>query len=84
MQIIGMWGLAHTIRRTLGWAVRLMLGRIIRMTDLPNSPFRMCSPDGGPASHARGADVPVPRLRTDPAPLLPRSECVRPGPNRRP
>ncbi|MHC4067530.1 MAG: B12-binding domain-containing radical SAM protein, partial [Planctomycetota bacterium] len=28
MQLIGMWGLTQTIRRTLGWAVRLMRGNI--------------------------------------------------------
>jgi hypothetical protein len=84
MQIIGIWGLVHTIRRTLGWSLRLMLGRIRRMTDPPNGPFRMCSPDGGAASHARGAGVPVPRLHTDNVPLLPRGECVRPRSNRHP
>ena len=32
MQIIGMMGLVMTIRRTSGWAVRLMLGRIERLS----------------------------------------------------
>jgi len=84
MQIIGMWGMVHTIRRTLGWSLRLMLGRIRRMTGPPSGPFRMCSPDGGPASHARGAGALVPRLHTDNVPLLRRGECVPPGSNRHP
>ena len=52
MQLIGMWGLTQTIRRTLGWAFRLMRGRITRKTAAPASPIPMCHPDGGPASHA--------------------------------
>ncbi len=54
MQIIGMWGLSHTIRRTLGWALRLILGPIKRQTLPPRSLFPMRSPDGGPASHNGG------------------------------
>jgi len=52
MQVIGMWGLALTIRRTLGWAFRLMLGKIKRHTRVPASRIPMRSADGGPASHA--------------------------------
>ena len=54
MQIVGMWGLAHTIRRTFGWAVRLMLGPIRRHTRPPKSLFPMRSPDGGRPSHNGG------------------------------
>jgi len=41
-QLIGMYGLAHTVRRTLGWALRLMGGRIKRVYRVPASriPFR--------------------------------------------
>ncbi|MCD4825027.1 MAG: radical SAM protein, partial [Phycisphaerae bacterium] len=52
MQIIGMYGLALTIRRTLRWAFRLMHGEIKRHTSVPASPVPMRSVDGGPASHA--------------------------------
>ena len=52
MQVIGMWGLLQTLRRTLGWAVRLMRGRITRATKVPASRIPMRSADGGPASHA--------------------------------
>jgi radical SAM superfamily enzyme YgiQ (UPF0313 family) len=41
MQIIGMAGLVYTIRRTLGWALRLMLGKIERYSAPPGSPFPM-------------------------------------------
>ncbi len=41
MQIIGIWGLVHTIRRTLGWALRLMLGKIERYSAPPESPLPM-------------------------------------------
>ena len=37
MQIIGMLGVIQTARRTLGWAVRLMLGRIERLAEPPGS-----------------------------------------------
>lgn len=52
MQLIGMWGTAHTIRRTLGWALRLKRGPIVRRTAAPTSPIPMRSADGQPASHA--------------------------------
>ncbi len=52
IQFIGMWGLAHTIRRTFGWALRLMRGNIKRKTRIPVSPIPMRSVDNGPASHA--------------------------------
>jgi len=52
IQLIGMWGLAYTIRRTFGWLVRLLLGRIKRRTEPPTSRLPMRGVDGGPASHA--------------------------------
>ncbi len=52
MQLAGMCGLAQTIRRTLGWAVRLMRGNIRRKTTVPASPIPMRSADGGVAAHA--------------------------------
>jgi len=52
IQLMGMWGLIQTIRRTLGWALCLMRGKIRRHTKLPRSHIPMQSPDGGPASHA--------------------------------
>ena len=51
LQLLGMWGLAQTIRRTFGWALRLMLGRIRRRTKAPASPIQMRSAAGGPASY---------------------------------
>ena len=35
MQVVGMLGLIQTIRRTSGWAVRLMSGKIERLDSLP-------------------------------------------------
>ena len=52
MQVLGMWGLAKTIRRTLGWAWRLKRGNIKRSTRAPTSRIPMRSADGQPASHA--------------------------------
>jgi hypothetical protein len=52
MQLAGMRGLAQTIRRTLGWAVRLMRGNIRRNTTVPASRIPMRSADGNGASHA--------------------------------
>jgi len=52
MQVIGMWGLVLTVRRTLGWALRLMFGQIKRRITAPTSTIPMRGPDGSPASHA--------------------------------
>jgi radical SAM superfamily enzyme YgiQ (UPF0313 family) len=38
-QLLGMWGLTQTIRRTLGWAVHLLRGDIRRRTRVPASPI---------------------------------------------
>jgi hypothetical protein len=52
MQIIGMWGVTQTIRRTFGWAIRLMFGRIKRKSVVPHSRIPMSAVGGGEASHA--------------------------------
>ena len=52
LQILGMCGLVRTIRRTFGWGVRLMHGRIKYATRVPASRIPMRSADGGAASHA--------------------------------
>ncbi|MHB8899017.1 MAG: B12-binding domain-containing radical SAM protein [Thermoguttaceae bacterium] len=52
VQLFGMWGLAHTALRTLGWCWHLVRGNIKRHTKAPVSPIPMRSVDGGPASHA--------------------------------
>ena len=52
MQIVGMMGLVMTIVRTSGWAVRLMVGRIVRLSRPPASRIPMRGVDGEPASHA--------------------------------
>lgn len=52
MQVLGMWGLAHTIRRTMGWALRLMRGNIKRRIRAPMSLIPMSSPSGARADHA--------------------------------
>ena len=59
MQLAGMRGLAQTIRRTLGWAVRLMHGNIRRKTAVPASRIPMRSADGAPASHALPSTPPT-------------------------
>lgn len=51
-QMLGMVGTAHTIRRTIGWALRLRLGSIKRRSVAPSSPIPMRGPDGHTASHA--------------------------------
>jgi len=52
IQAIGMWGLAHTVRRTLGWMLRLRFRRVTHLAAAPKSTIPMRSPAGGPASHA--------------------------------
>lgn len=51
-QGLGMWGLMQTARRTLGWTLRLRLGRIVRKSSPPTSQFPMRSFSGEAASHA--------------------------------
>ena len=60
VQLFGMWGLAHTIRHTFAWALRLMRGNIKRHTGAPCSRIPMRSAEGGPASHALPG-TPTPR-----------------------
>ncbi|HUO07488.1 MAG TPA: radical SAM protein [Phycisphaerae bacterium] len=52
MQLVGMCGLAHSIRRTFGWGLRLMFGKIERLSAPPQSSIPMQSPAGTCASHA--------------------------------
>ena len=52
LQFFGMWGLAHTVRRTFVWALHLMRGNIKRHTCAPASRIPMRGLDGAPASHA--------------------------------
>jgi radical SAM superfamily enzyme YgiQ (UPF0313 family) len=51
-QVFGMWGLAQTMRRTLGWTLRLRFGRIRRKTLPPINEVPMRAADGSQASHA--------------------------------
>jgi hypothetical protein len=51
MQLIGMWGLSQTIRRTIGWAVNLMRGPIRRCSQVPASRIPMRSVGGEKACH---------------------------------
>jgi radical SAM superfamily enzyme YgiQ (UPF0313 family) len=51
MQVFGIWGLGKTIRRTLGWAFRLMFCKISRQTAPPTSRIPMRNPAGESASH---------------------------------
>jgi radical SAM superfamily enzyme YgiQ (UPF0313 family) len=52
MQVVGMLGLIQTIRRTATWAVRLMFGKIDRLSHSPQSPLPMRSVEGETACHA--------------------------------
>ena len=51
-QLLGMWGLGPTMRRTLAWAVRLRRGNIRRTTTPPTSRIAMRSVSGAAADHA--------------------------------
>ena len=52
MQVIGMWGLVLTVRRTLSWAFGLMRGKVRRRHAVPAGPIPMRSVAGDPAPHA--------------------------------
>ena len=59
-QGLGMYGLLHTIRRTVPWMWHLWRGKIVRETTPPVSSVALRSPDGTRASHALEAqDEPV-------------------------
>ena len=65
MQIVGMFGLVQSVRRTFGWALRLMFGRIERHNSPPAAAVPMRSARG-PVELAAHAPVTVtisPRLR---------------------
>jgi radical SAM superfamily enzyme YgiQ (UPF0313 family) len=75
-QTVGMWGLAETVRRTIGWAFRLRFGRIRRKSAPPTSALPMRSPDGDRASHALPLQLgPVPQ---EPRAARPVDETWRP------
>jgi hypothetical protein len=60
LQFYGMWGLSQMVRRTAGWTVKLMFGKIERHSQPPSSGIPMRSVNGGPACHALpGAPVAV-------------------------
>jgi len=52
MQVVGMMGLIQTIRRTSGWALRLMFQKIERLSQPPSSAIPMRGPRGEEATHA--------------------------------
>jgi hypothetical protein len=61
MQLVGMLGLFHTIRRTFTWAFRLAFGQIDRLTHPPTSAIPMQSIEGESASHAAfEGPIPIP------------------------
>jgi len=81
-QLIGMWGAALTIRRTLGWAIRLLVGPVVPARAVPVSRIPMRNPRGAQASHALPG-TPTPRttpLRRSRSQVSAAREC----PNRRP
>jgi len=65
-QVLGMWGLAQTTRKTMGWVMRLRFGKIKRKSAPPTNEIPMCSADGTPAGHEIPAVVPL-RIDSKPA-----------------
>jgi radical SAM superfamily enzyme YgiQ (UPF0313 family) len=51
MQVVGMLGLIQSLRRTSGWALRLMFGRIERLSAAPTTKLPVQSCDDAPPSH---------------------------------
>jgi hypothetical protein len=64
-----------TIARTSGWAVRLMLGRIKRLSQPPASRIPMRSNDGAAASH--GMELITVSIMKPKKPLAARNVHVR-------
>ena len=63
MQVVGMLGLVQSIRRTSVWALRLMFGRIERLTGPPTSQLPMRSISAGEAACHAPVEVTVQRPR---------------------
>ena len=67
-QLLGMWGLTQTVRRTFGWILRLRFGKIRRKFAPPMNRIPTRAVDGSCASHALpgsiqlGSDEPKPPL----------------------
>jgi radical SAM superfamily enzyme YgiQ (UPF0313 family) len=76
-QLLGMWGLAQTARRTLGWAMRLRFGKILRRSAPPLNKVPMRAPDGAAASHALPESLPVHAERPDTVSTPERNKSVR-------
>ncbi len=74
-QMMGMYGLLQTVRRTFGWALRLMRGGIAYRRQAPRSSIPMRSPAGEVASHA----LPGTPVTLTPAPSSQLSACSLPG-----
>jgi len=51
MQVTGMWGLARTVPRTLGWALRLLRGQVTRESRPPEPRPPLRGVGDTPASH---------------------------------
>lgn len=51
-QLLGMWGLSQTVKRTFGWCLRLRFGKIRRKVAPPMNKIPMWAVDGSTASHA--------------------------------
>jgi radical SAM superfamily enzyme YgiQ (UPF0313 family) len=54
-QVFGMFGNTQNIRRTFGWALRLMFRKIRRRTEMPSSPIPMQSIEGTQSIHTNSA-----------------------------
>jgi len=67
-QWLGMWGLAHTIRRTLGWAVRLWRGNIQRRAAPPTSRIPMRGVNRAVADHALPGTPRAKRVESEQSP----------------
>jgi hypothetical protein len=60
MQVVGMIGLSQSIRRTIGWAVRLAFGKIDRFQKPPANPIPMRNAEGADADHDPFEPSPAP------------------------
>jgi len=82
VQMIGMLGLSCTIRSMLGWALRLLGGRITRHNTAPASSIPMRSVGGGPASHAMPGTPTPQHASGESADLQPEPAAANPRPVR--
>ncbi|MCG3138102.1 MAG: hypothetical protein HJJLKODD_01961 [Phycisphaerae bacterium] len=71
-QVLGMWGLCQTVKKTFGWTLRLLFGKIRRRFKPPLNQIPMRTVEGLPADHAlpEAIEIGLPRSQPEFNPVV--------------